>query len=78
MKADRALRLPGVIEVTGLSSSAIYRMVQTGDFPRPFRLTPTGTAAGWSEREVQDFLEKRKAAPRTSVAKKISAGGASP
>jgi prophage regulatory protein len=39
-RLDPLLRLPVVIEATGLSSSSIYRMMDADRFPRPLRLGP--------------------------------------
>jgi prophage regulatory protein len=36
----RILRLPGVMEKTGLGRSSIYRMVKDGEFPKPVKLGP--------------------------------------
>ncbi len=44
------LRLPAVLERTGLSRSALYRLVATDDFPAPVKLTERTSA--WVESEV--------------------------
>lgn len=36
---DRILRLPKVLEVTGLSRSTLYRKIERGEFPRPIKLS---------------------------------------
>ncbi|MCP4501771.1 MAG: AlpA family transcriptional regulator [Deltaproteobacteria bacterium] len=45
------LRLPAVLERTGLSRSALYRLVATDDFPAPVKLTKRTSA--WVESEVE-------------------------
>ena len=35
---DKLLRLPAVMEMTGLGRSTIYRMMSEGHFPKPLRL----------------------------------------
>jgi prophage regulatory protein len=51
----RFLRLPTVIERTGLSRSAIYARASEGLFPRP---VPLGLrTAAWPEHEVEAVLE---------------------
>lgn len=42
---------------TSLSRSSIYRMMDTGAFPRPIRLTPS--RVGWKESDIQQWLEDR-------------------
>lgn len=48
------IRLPNVIESTGLSRSSIYRKVDAGEFPRPVRLGSKSVA--WIEAEVQGWM----------------------
>ncbi|MEG9438510.1 AlpA family transcriptional regulator [Edaphobacter sp. HDX4] len=50
------LRLPTIIETTGLSRSTIYRKLDDGNFPRPVRLGPKSVA--WIESEVQDWMDQ--------------------
>ncbi|KAF1704081.1 hypothetical protein CSC68_03540 [Pseudoxanthomonas suwonensis] len=49
----RLLRLPQVMDITGLSNPTIYRMVETGAFPKQRKLSPR--AVGWLEHEVQEW-----------------------
>lgn len=42
---------------TGLSRSAIYERIQSGDFPRPVNLG--AKAVGWVEAEVDDWIARR-------------------
>lgn len=59
-KIPRILRLKEVIQAIGLSRSSIYRMMEQGTFPRPFKL---GTAAiGWDLAEIEFWLTERKLA----------------
>ncbi len=51
------LRLPQVKVRTGLSRSAIYRMVQAGSFPAPVKLTARSSA--WIELEVAEWCQSR-------------------
>lgn len=52
----RALRLPQVIDKTGISRSQIRRMVQAGKFPAPYHLTENGSISAWSEAEIDQWL----------------------
>ena len=51
------LRRPEVSRRTGLSRSALYRLVQTGQFPHPRQIG--ARAVAWSEAEVSDWIESR-------------------
>ncbi len=44
-------RLPTVIQATGLGRSTIYRLVASGEFPRPVHLGPRAIAWRWSDLE---------------------------
>lgn len=55
----RALRLPAVIDKTGISRSQLYRMVKAGLFPRPYHLTDSGSISAWSEAEVLAWLDEK-------------------
>ncbi|MDA9836521.1 AlpA family phage regulatory protein [Luminiphilus sp.] len=53
---DRILRLPEVIEKTGISRSSIYEQMQLGLFPKQLRLGKR--MVGWSEAEIEKHLEE--------------------
>ena len=54
---DRLLRRRQVEEVTGLTRSSIYRLMQTGQFPRPVRVGPA--AVRWRASDITAWLESR-------------------
>ena len=56
------LRMPKVTQLTGLSRSTIYRMVDRGEFPRPVPLTSRTVA--WSSSEIDRWIQERLAGPR--------------
>ena len=56
------LRLPDVLERIKVSKATIYRWGQTGQFPRPYRLTPTGSTVAWSAAEVDAWVASKLAA----------------
>jgi prophage regulatory protein len=58
----RFLRLPEVLERTGLSRSTIYVRLAEGRFPRPVRLG--GRAVGWIEAEIGEWVAERIAESR--------------
>ena len=53
----RIIRLPKVMEITGLSRSTIYALQKRGIFPKSIKIAPR--ASGWFEDEVQDYLKTR-------------------
>jgi len=61
LKHRRILRLPKVIEKTGLERDTVYRGAREGWFPKSFKLSPTGRASGWFEDEIDEYLERRGA-----------------
>ena len=61
---DRILRLPEVVEVTGLSRSSIYRLIGIDEFPRQRRLGPR--SSGWRMSDVEQWLASRE--PATAAA----------
>ncbi len=54
---DRILRCHDVLTATGLSRSTIYRMMESGEFPKPTKLGVR--AIGWRESSVIDWIEAR-------------------
>jgi prophage regulatory protein len=53
----RALRLPKVSELTGISKTQIYRLMQRGQFPLPSRLSERVVA--WDEAAINAWLLER-------------------
>lgn len=51
------LRLPRVLEKTGLSRSTTYAMISDGQFPAPVRIGRR--AVGWVESEADRWLTAR-------------------
>ena len=62
----RMLRLPQVIELTGLGRDSIYRLGHTGKFPRPRKIS--ARASAWREDEIQKWIESRPVAVRQPAA----------
>lgn len=58
----RLLRLPAVLQATGLARSTIYRMVAERTFPSPVRLSKR--AVGWRHEDVRQWEIRR---PSTSA-----------
>ncbi len=53
--ADKILRLPEVLERTGLARTTIYRKAGDGSFPPPKKLG--GRAAGWYESDIVAWMK---------------------
>ena len=54
---ERILRLPNVLNRTGLSRSTVYLRVTEGRFPRPVSLG--ARAVGWIETEVEEWIARQ-------------------
>ena len=57
---DRLLRRRQVEELTGLSRSTVYKMMQNGEFPRPVRIGPA--AVRWRASDITAWMESRPVA----------------
>ena len=57
---EKHYRRTEVEQITGLSRSAIYDMMDRGEFPRPVRITRKAVA--WPESKLAEWLEQRPAA----------------
>ena len=53
------LRLPEVLQATGLSRSTIYRLVQAGNFPPSLKLT--ARTIGWYSTDIDSWIAARAA-----------------
>lgn len=53
----RVIRLKEVINTTGLARSTIYKLIGSGEFPRPVPLT--GRCVGWIDSEVAAWIQSR-------------------
>ena len=58
----KILRLPIVLDRTGLSRSTVYQRVTEGKFPRPVSLG--ARAGGWIETEVEEWIARQIEASR--------------
>jgi prophage regulatory protein len=56
-KQNRILRAKCVSQKTGLSKSYIYALAKEGKFPQSIRLVEGGTAVGWLESDVDQWIE---------------------
>lgn len=57
-RSRRIVRLPEVMEITGLSRTTIWRRERDGSFPPPIRLGGERTrAVGWREQDIYDWID---------------------
>lgn len=58
----RVVRRPEVLHLTGLSNSALDRLIRADQFPKPFKLIPDekSRAVGWSLQAVLEWIESRE------------------
>ena len=54
----RVLRMPAVMERTGLSRASIYRLIQADDFPAAMRLG--SRAVGWPAQRFDEWIASRE------------------
>lgn len=57
MSNTKLIRLPEVIELTGLSRSSIYAYISQGLFPQPVKIGIRSVA--WYEWEIQEWINNR-------------------
>lgn len=55
---ERFLKLDEVKRRVGLGKSMIYRLIQEGTFPPPYKLSPF--ASRWSDREIIAWIDRVK------------------
>lgn len=57
MTTSRLLRLPQVLELTGLKRDSVYRLGRNGQFPLPRKLG--ARASAWREDEIRAWIDAR-------------------
>ncbi|EKO3415606.1 helix-turn-helix transcriptional regulator [Vibrio fluvialis] len=62
--SNKIIRLPDVMQETGLSRSTIYLRMSKGEFPQSISLGDR--AVGWIQEEVELWLEQRIAVSRNA------------
>lgn len=55
------LRRPQVQQITGLSRTSIYRLIDQNLFPRPMQIGPNSVA--WHSGDLNAWIESRKPTP---------------
>ena len=62
VKAMRLLRLPQVMQQTGLRKTTLYELQKEGSFP--MRIQVTSNSVGWIEEEINAWIAGRVAASK--------------
>jgi len=62
--AIEILKLPTVIQRTGLSRSTIYALIAQGRFPKPINISER--SVGWVAAEIEQWLEERMTMSRAA------------
>ncbi len=65
----RVLRLPAVMERTGLSKTSIYRLIQADEFPAAVRLGPR--AVGWPAQRIDEWIDSRESAADGTAGRRL-------
>jgi prophage regulatory protein len=60
--SNKIIRLPAVIDKTGLSRSSIYLRMSKGEFPQSISLGDR--AIGWLEADIEQWLEDKISASK--------------
>ena len=55
---DYYVRLKDVVQIVGLSRASVYRLLQAGDFPKPFNLSERCVA--WRISTLKQWMAERK------------------
>lgn len=61
----KILRLPTVIQKTGLKRSSIYELISAGRFPAQLKLSTR--AVGWLESDIDEWIQLRASSARQSA-----------
>jgi prophage regulatory protein len=58
----RLLKIAEVVSLVGVSRATVYRLIDSGEFPKPVQLSARRVA--WVSAEVEDWMRKLEEAPR--------------
>ena len=56
-KILRTLRMKDLPSKVGFQPSTMYGLIAEGKFPKPYKLTPGGRAAGWQESTIDAWIK---------------------
>lgn len=72
MNSHALLRLPAVIEMTGLGRSTIYKLMAKGQFPTSRRISSRLVA--WSTADIDQWIETREPSRSNPARENTQAG----
>jgi prophage regulatory protein len=55
----RTLRMRELPSKVGYRPSTIYALIAAGKFPKPFKLSSGGRAAGWLETTIDEWISEQ-------------------
>ena len=55
----RTLRMHDLPSKVGYRPSTIYALIAAGKFPKPFKLSTGGRAAGWLETTIDEWISEQ-------------------
>lgn len=58
MEQMKVLRPTEVVKLLSISKSALYRWIESGDFPKPIKLGRR--ASGWTIHQIEDWLKSKQ------------------
>lgn len=64
------IRMPQVVEMTGVSRAHVYALIARDEFPRPVRIGKR--AVGWIVEDIEAWISARPSAGRWNKAAKLS------
>lgn len=67
-RLSRIIRKYQLPEYTGLKKSALDALINSDDFPKPFRPSQGGRALCWFEDEIAEWQERRRTSHTASEA----------
>jgi prophage regulatory protein len=66
LEAKMIMRMTDVCSELGVSRASVYRLLQSGSFPKPLKLGKR--AIGWERDHIQQWVKSRSAALQTEQA----------
>ena len=63
----RVFYAPGAAAYCGISREELYKRLKRGDFPKPFRYDPPSSLPKWDIRDLDAWIDAKKAADTTGA-----------
>lgn len=54
LEIDRLLRLPAVLQITGMGRNTVYTRIKEGTFPKQVKIGPKSVA--WRQSEINQWM----------------------